>query len=151
MPSTHRPVCGLDDDGNVVVDRTHLTSNGFRPKPWTGPVGDFGTIVGTAFENGHGEIELLFIGVPSDQHLGTICTMVAKGVIRPMIAQPSRSAADVAPWVPDDLTLTRKNWTRQALKDARFDGTAIVSIANTTTTFVAFYRGTGQPADVCAT
>jgi hypothetical protein len=150
MPSTHRPVSALAE-AKVVVDRTQLSSNKINPKPWSGTVGNFGTIDGTAFENGNGEIELLFVGMPPDQQLGAICAKPAEGVIRPMIAQPSRAAADAAPWIPDQPTLAAKQWTLQALKDARFDGTAIVSTANGTTTLIAFYRGTGQPADVCAT
>ncbi len=134
-----------------MVDQAHLASSNFRLVSWSGLVGPFGTIVGTSFENGNGQIELLFVGIPPAQQLGDICAMAPNGVIRPMIALPSRSAADVTPWVPDKLTLNEKQWTLQAVKDTRFDGTAIVSTANGTTTLVAFYRGTGQPADVCAT
>lgn len=150
MPSTHRPVSAVAE-GLVVVDQTHLTSNGFQKVSWSGPVGPFVKIVGTAFENGHGQIELLFVGVPSDLPLGDICAMPPAGVIRPMIALPNRVVLDVTPWIPDKLTLDKNQWTLQAIKDSQFDGTAIVSIVNETTTFVAFYRGTGQPADVCAT
>ena len=154
MPNTHRPISALDDVGKVVVDHSDLKTKGFQQKAWCGPVGGFGTIDGIVFENGSGQIELLFIGSPQDAPLGNLCAKPNETVIRPMIAQPaqpSRSIADDMPWIPDAPTLTAKNWTLVPLKDKQFDGTAIVSTASGTTTFVAFYRGTGQSADVCNT
>lgn len=151
MPSTHRPVSALDDSNNVVVDRSDLKSKGFAEKTWAGPIAGYGTVNGISFENGNGQIELLFVGSPQGASLGDICTKSSENIIRPMIAQPSRASADAMPWVPDAATLIAKHWTLQPLKDAPFDGIAIVSTTSGSTTLVAFYRGSGQPANVCAT
>ncbi len=152
MPSTHRPISSVSKGGAVSVDQAHLTSKGLKQtNDWSGTVGDFGNIVGIAFKNNRDEIELLFRAKPPDEKLGDMCLIHPDiiTIIRPMIAQPNRAFADTNAWVPDSLALTTCNLGLQRIFDGPFDGTVIFATADGA--FVAYFRGTGQPVDVCAT
>ena len=153
MPSTHRPISSATDAGVVSVDQAHLKLKGLKQtNDWSGTVGGFGNIVGIAFQNSRDEIELLFLAKPPDEKLGDICSAIHPDfitIIRPMIAQPNGAVADTKAWIPDSLTLTINHWELQQIVDGPFDGTVIVATADGA--FVAYFRGMGQPVDVCAT